>query len=92
MIIVQDKLVSDDVVEAQFVCNLKACKGACCWEGDYGAPLEAAELPVLEAIFEKVKPFLRPEGIAAIEAQGEGWQSRMDSVLRRYVVRQSRGG
>ncbi len=81
MIIVQDKLVSDDIVEQQFICNLSACKGACCWEGDFGAPLEAAELPVLEAIFEQVKPFLSPAGLAAIEAQGkyvwfedaEGW-------------------
>jgi Protein of unknown function (DUF3109) len=71
MIIVQDKLVSDDIVEEQFVCNLNACKGACCWEGDYGAPLEVAELPVLEDIYESVKPFLTPAGIAAIEAQGK---------------------
>jgi hypothetical protein len=71
MIIVQDKLVSDDLVEEQFVCNLSACKGACCWKGDYGAPLEAAELPILESIFEKVKPFLSPAGIAAIEQQGK---------------------
>lgn len=71
MIIVQDKLVSDDLVEQQFVCNLTACKGACCWEGDYGAPLEEAELPILDSIFEKVKPFLSPAGIAAIEAQGK---------------------
>ncbi len=71
MIIVQDKLVSDDVVELQFVCNLTACKGACCWEGDFGAPLEAAELPVLDSIFEQVKPFLSPAGVAAIEAQGK---------------------
>ncbi|GAB4486794.1 MAG: DUF3109 family protein [Saprospiraceae bacterium] len=71
MIIVQDKLVSDDLVEQQFVCNLTACKGACCWEGDYGAPLEKTELPILDSIFEKVKPFLSPAGIAAIEAQGK---------------------
>lgn len=70
MIIVQDKLVSDELVEEQFICNLTACKGACCWEGDSGAPLEAAELPILEAIFEKVKPFLSPAGIQAIEQQG----------------------
>ncbi|TNE69769.1 MAG: DUF3109 family protein [Bacteroidetes bacterium] len=70
MIIVQDKLVSDDVVEEQFICNLTACKGACCWEGDSGAPLEEVELPVLDAIFEKIKPFLSPAGIAAIEKQG----------------------
>lgn len=71
MIIVQDKLVSDDVVEQQFVCNLSACKGACCWEGDYGAPLETEELPVLESIFERVKPFLSPAGLAAIEKEGK---------------------
>ncbi len=71
MIIVQDKLVSDDVVEQQFICNLSACKGACCWEGDYGAPIEEEEKPILDAIFEQVKPFLRPEGIAAVEAQGK---------------------
>ncbi len=44
MLIIQDKLVSDDVVEENFICNLSACKGACCWEGDYGAPVEEAEL------------------------------------------------
>jgi hypothetical protein len=70
MIIVQDKLVSDDVVSEQFVCNLTACKGACCWEGDSGAPLEKDELAILDEIFEKVRPYLTPTGIAAIEAQG----------------------
>ncbi|MCC6461410.1 MAG: DUF3109 family protein [Saprospiraceae bacterium] len=70
MIIVQDKLVSDELVEEHFVCNLKACKGACCWEGDSGAPLDESELPVLDAIFEQVKPFLSPAGIQAIEQHG----------------------
>ena len=70
MIIVQDKLVSDALVEEFFICNLDACKGACCWEGDSGAPLEDAELPVLRSIYELVKPFLSPAGIAAIEKQG----------------------
>jgi hypothetical protein len=70
MLIIQDKLVSDDVVQEQFICNLSACKGACCWEGDLGAPLDEDELPQLAAIFEAVKPYLSPAGIAAIEAQG----------------------
>ncbi|HNM23897.1 MAG TPA: DUF3109 family protein [Saprospiraceae bacterium] len=70
MIIVQDKIVSDDVVEEQFICNLNACKGACCWEGDSGAPLEEAELPILKAIFNDIKPFLSPAGIQEIERQG----------------------
>jgi len=70
LVIVQDILVSEDVLTEQFRCNLAACKGACCWEGDFGAPLEAAELDTLDRIYEDVKPFLRPEGIAAIQAQG----------------------
>jgi Protein of unknown function (DUF3109) len=79
MIIVQDKLVSDDVVEQQFICNLSACKGACCWEGDFGAPLEKAELAILESIQDKVRPFLSPEGIAAIEAEGpHKWYEGME--------------
>lgn len=70
MIMVQDKLVSDEVATEHFICNLAACKGACCWEGDSGAPLEKAELPILDTIFEQVKPFLSPAGIAVLEKQG----------------------
>lgn len=70
MLIVQDKLVSDDVARRHFICNLNACKGACCWEGDYGAPLEADELPILEAIYPAIKSFLSPLGIEAIEKLG----------------------
>lgn len=70
MILVQEKLVSNDVLDEQFVCNLEACKGACCWEGDMGAPLEKAELAILERIYAEVKPFLSPAGIAAIEKHG----------------------
>jgi len=70
MIIVQDKLVSDDIVEAYFACNLSACKGACCWEGDSGAPLEEAELATMRAIQDKIRPFLSPAGIDALEKQG----------------------
>lgn len=79
MIIVQDKLVSDDVVEQRFICNLSACKGACCWEGDYGAPLEQEEIAILESIQVELRPFLSPAGIAALEAQGtHAWFSGME--------------
>ncbi len=70
MLLIQDVLISDDVIEKQFVCNLSACKGACCWEGDYGAPLSRPELEVLSRIYEDVAPFLLPEGRQAIEEQG----------------------
>ena len=63
-------IVSEDILEKDFMCNLAACKGACCIDGDAGAPLEKAELKILEKIFSKVKPFLRKEGLLAIEKEG----------------------
>ncbi|MEX0996813.1 MAG: DUF3109 family protein [Flavobacteriaceae bacterium] len=63
-------IVSEDIIEKDFVCNLSACKGECCIAGEAGAPLEEEEVQILKGIYEDVKPFLRPEGIAAIEKQG----------------------
>lgn len=71
MIAIEHTLVSDDVLKEAFVCDLGKCKGECCVAGDSGAPLNKDELPILDAIYEEVKPFLRPEGIAAIEQQGK---------------------
>ncbi|WP_072303595.1 DUF3109 family protein [Cellulophaga fucicola] len=63
-------IVSEEIIENDFVCNLSACKGACCIDGDAGAPLEDKETEILVDIYQDVKPFLRAEGIAAIEEQG----------------------
>ena len=65
-----NKIVSEEIMDNDFVCNLNACKGACCVDGEYGAPLENEETEILKDIFDKVKPFLRPEGIEAIKQQG----------------------
>lgn len=70
MLMIQNTLVSDDIVREQFKCNLTACKGACCWEGDFGAPLELEELDKLKEIYPAVRPFLSPAGQAAIDRQG----------------------
>ena len=63
-------IVSEDIIEKDFLCNLSACKGACCVDGDAGAPLEPAEAKILEHIYPTVKPYLRKESIQVIEAQG----------------------
>lgn len=63
-------LVSEDIIEKDFVCNLSACKGACCIDGDAGAPLDEEEVKILEKIYPKVKPFMRQEGVDAVTAQG----------------------
>lgn len=70
MIQIDDKIVSFDVFEKQFVCDLSACKGACCVEGDAGAPLNDKELSILPHIYNEVKPYMRQEGIDEIEKQG----------------------
>ncbi|MCW0491079.1 DUF3109 family protein [Riemerella anatipestifer] len=70
MIQIEDKLISEDLFSEEFVCNLNKCKGACCIEGDAGAPLEQPEVKILEDIYPKIKSYLRPEGIKAIEEQG----------------------
>lgn len=70
MMKVGEILVSDDIRDKEFVCNLEKCKGACCVEGDFGAPLEESELKILEEIYPIVKPFLSAEGIAVIEKEG----------------------
>lgn len=70
MFVIGDVIVTEEVTSEQFACNLNACKGACCWEGDYGAPLEQQELSILADIYPIVAPYLLPEGRAAIEAQG----------------------
>jgi len=67
---ISDTIVSEEILENNFVCNLSACKGACCVDGESGAPLEDDETVILDAIFEKVKPFLRPEGVKSITEQG----------------------
>jgi hypothetical protein len=72
MIQVQDKIISMDVFEKHFVCDLNACKGACCVEGDSGAPLLKEEEKILEDIYEKVKPYMRKEGVREVENQGFG--------------------
>jgi hypothetical protein len=67
---IENKLISTELFERKFVCDLNACKGACCVEGDAGAPLTQDEIKLIEQDIEKIKPFMRPEGIHEIETSG----------------------
>jgi len=71
MVQIDDTLISLDVFEKKFVCDLGACKGECCVEGESGAPLDDAEAALLEEIYPLIKPYLLPNAIAEIEAQGK---------------------
>jgi len=70
MFAVDHILVSDELLDAPFCCNLNACLGGCCVQGDAGAPLEPEERTLLEDILPKVKKYLRPEALQIIEREG----------------------
>lgn len=70
MLQIQDTLVSDEVILESFVCDLSRCHGACCVEGDCGAPVEESEKRLLEDLLPRIEPYMRPEGIEAVRLQG----------------------
>ena len=70
MIQVEDKIISLDIFEKYFVCDLNACKGACCVEGDSGAPLLQEEEKIINEIYDRVKPYMSKKGVLEIEKQG----------------------
>lgn len=70
MIEVGRVLVSDDVIAEQFVCDLTKCKGACCVEGDLGAPLLEEELEKIDEVIDIVKPYLSKEAVDVLEKEG----------------------
>ncbi len=70
MVEIEDKLVSLDVFNKHFVCDLNSCKGACCIKGDSGAPLIKSEIDIIEKQIEKIKPNMTIEGVLAIEKKG----------------------
>lgn len=70
MLVVQDILISEEIIEQQFHCNLNACKGACCWEGDYGAPVDKEEMETVQLHIEKIKKNLPAQSVQLIEEQG----------------------
>jgi len=99
LIAIDNVLISDDVVEAQFVCDLHKCKGGCCEDGDAGAPLEKEELEFIKQNFEAIKPYLTTEGLEAINKQGKylydhkfGWVTpTVHGKICAYGYRDSQG-
>ena len=70
LIEIHDKIISTQIFDRKFVFDLNACKGACCIKGDAGAPLDEEEANILEENIEKIKPFMRKEGIEEVNKTG----------------------
>ena len=99
MIVIDNVLVSDEIVQEQFVCDLSKCKGACCIDGDAGAPLQKAELDKLNEVFEDVLPYLGRESTLELERQGRyvydrefGWVTpTINSKVCVYGIKEESG-
>ena len=101
MIIIENKILSEDIVSEQFVCDLSKCKGACCEEGDAGAPLSEEELDLVVEHYETIKPYLTKDAIAQIEKKGKyeystefGWVTPTlpsDNEICVYAYREKNG-
>ena len=99
MIIIEDTLISDLVIEKQFVCDLIKCKGGCCVDGDAGAPLEKSELDELVQAYDAILPYLSEESKAELSRKGLyeydqefGWVTpTIESGMCAYGIRENTG-
>jgi len=99
MINIGNVLISDQVVEEHFVCDLIKCKGGCCVDGDAGAPLEKNELQELNEACKFVLPYLTKESVTELEQQGKyiyntefGWVTpTVSSGMCAYGITDAKG-
>lgn len=99
MIAIDNVLASDELVEEAFVCDLTACKGACCVDGDAGAPLDNKELKNIDEVFDKVTPYLGKESLKEINSQGRyvydrefGWVTpTINGAICVYAIKDQAG-
>lgn len=99
MIAIDHVLVSDQVITDAFVCDLTSCKGACCVDGDAGAPLDRKELQKIDEVFDAVLPYLSEVSKQEIERQGRyvydkeyGWVTpTINSAVCVYGIKDDKG-
>lgn len=85
MLQIQNTLVSLDLVEKFFCCDLDACLGACCIEGDAGAPLTADEDRRLKELYPEIKPYLTPKAAAVIEQEGASYSDPEGETVTQLI-------
>lgn len=99
VIAIGNALVSDELITEKFVCDLNKCKGACCVDGDAGAPLQKAELKNIDEVYETVKPYMPVAGVKEVEKQGRyvydrsfGWVTpTIEGGICVYAFRDAKG-
>jgi len=80
-----DILVSDELLEKHFICDLNACKGACCVEGDDGAPLTMEEVSLIENHLDAIKPYMNKDAVEIVEQEGVFYMDRTNEPVTQLV-------
>lgn len=99
MIAIDHVLLSEEIINEAFVCDLNSCKGACCVDGDAGAPLDNSELKRIDEVFDEVLPYLEQESINEINRQGRyvfdkefGWVTpTINGAICVYGIKDEKG-
>ncbi len=82
---IKDTIVSDEIIEENFLCDLSACKGECCVEGDSGAPLEDEEVKIIEDLLPEVWSDLSPAAQEIIKQQGVAYKDNDGDMVTSIV-------
>jgi hypothetical protein len=85
LIELKDTIVSAEIFKRKFVCDLSSCKGACCVEGDAGAPLTSEEVSQIEKHLTHILPFMRAEGIDAVDKNGVSYLDQENEPVTMLV-------
>lgn len=85
MIQIKDTLVSLDLIERYFVCDLDACLGQCCIDGDAGAPLAPGEAEKIADVLPEVEPDLAPRALQAIKEEGASYTDPDGDLVTQIV-------
>ena len=70
MLQIDNTIISLDIIENHFVCDIKKCLGKCCVLGDYGAPLEENEIHIIKKDLDKIRPYMSTKGLEEIDKSG----------------------
>jgi len=85
LLIHRHTLISEDILEKEFLCNISQCKGACCSEGDYGAPLAAGETAQIQDNLEAIKPFMAEAALEKLHKEGFYEQDPEDETVTKCI-------
>lgn len=80
-----DAIVASDIIEENFLCDLSACMGECCVEGDAGAPLEEDEVKIIEDLLSEVWDDLSPAAQAIIKEHGVAYRDHDGDMVTSIV-------